>query len=163
MGVVAGIATLLGIKETNETYFDDDDYLDEDIPEEKKPSKKAEKVEETESKPVVKKATFSSAMKERKIRDDGMEVCVFKPTCVADSREIVTTLRSDRIVTLNLEGIDIDIAQRILDYVGGATFAMDGNLQKLSQYMFLITPATVSVSGDMQNSQDEDSLDDSLR
>ena len=81
----------------------------------------------------------------------GMEVCVIKPTAVDDSREITETLLSNRTVILNLEGIDLDIAQRIIDFTSGATFAIDGNLQKISNYIFLVTPRNVDISGDLQD------------
>ena len=51
-----------------------------------------------------------------------MEVCVIKPTSVEDSREITETLLSGRTVILNLEGLDLEIAQRIIDFTSGATF-----------------------------------------
>ena len=62
----------------------------------------------------------------------GMEVCVVKPISVDDSREITETLLSGRTVILNLEGMDLEIAQRIIDFISGATFAISGNLQKIS-------------------------------
>ena len=45
-----------------------------------------------------------------------MEVCVVKPTSVDDSREITETLLAGRTVILNLEGMDLEIAQRIIDF-----------------------------------------------
>ena len=81
----------------------------------------------------------------------GMEVCVIKPTSVEDAREITETLLANRTVVLNLEGLDVDIAQRIIDFTSGSTFAISGNLQKISRYIFIITPASVDISGDFQN------------
>lgn len=81
----------------------------------------------------------------------GMEVCVIKPTSVEDAREITETLLSNRTVVLNVEGLDIDIAQRIIDFTAGSCFAISGNLQKISNYIFIITPASVDISGDFQN------------
>jgi cell division inhibitor SepF len=81
----------------------------------------------------------------------GMEVCVIKPTNVDDSREVTETLLSGRTVILNLEGLDLEVAQRLIDFTSGATFAIDGNLQKISNYIFLITPANVDISGDLQD------------
>lgn len=66
----------------------------------------------------------------------GMEVCVIKPTNVDDSREVTETLLSGRTVILNLEGLDLEVAQRLIDFTSGATFAIDGNLQKISNYIF---------------------------
>ena len=80
-----------------------------------------------------------------------MEVCVIKPTSVEDSREITETLLSGRTVILNLEGLDLEIAQRIIDFTSGATFAISGNLQKISNYIFLVTPTNVDISGDLQD------------
>lgn len=81
----------------------------------------------------------------------GMEVCVVKPTSVEDAREITETLLANRTVVLNLEGLDIDIAQRIIDFTSGSCFAISGNLQKISHYIFIITPPSVDVSGDFQD------------
>ncbi len=80
-----------------------------------------------------------------------MEVCVIKPTSVDDAREITETLLSGRTVILNLEGLDLEVAQRIIDFTSGATFAISGNLQKISNYIFLVTPTNVDISGDLQD------------
>ncbi|MBQ4560169.1 MAG: cell division protein SepF [Tyzzerella sp.] len=84
-------------------------------------------------------------------RRASMEVCVIKPTVVDDAREITETLLSGRTVILNLEGLDLEIAQRIIDFTSGATFAINGNLQKISNYIFLVTPTNVDISGDLQD------------
>ena len=78
-----------------------------------------------------------------------MEVCVIKPTSMEDAREITETLLSNRTVVLNMEGLDM--AQRIIDFASGSCFAINGNLQKIANYIFIITPATVDISGDFQN------------
>ena len=81
---------------------------------------------------------------------NGMEVCVIKPTSVDDGREITETLLANRTVVLNLEGLDVNIAQRIIDFASGSTYAIGGSLQKISQYIFILTPASVDISGDIQ-------------
>ena len=80
-----------------------------------------------------------------------MEVCVIKPTSVEDAREITETLLDGRTVILNLEGLDLEIAQRIIDFTSGAAYAISGNLQKISNYIFLVTPTNVDISGDLQD------------
>lgn len=54
-------------------------------------------------------------------------------------------------VVLNLEGIDVDIAQRIIDFCCGACYCMSGSLQKVSSYIFILTPSSVEISGDIQD------------
>ena len=101
----------------------------------------------------IKKATpkVVPARSRKSVSAAGMEVCVIKPTSVEDAREITDTLLANRTVVLNLEGLDVDIAQRIIDFTSGSTYAISGNLQKISRYIFIITPASVDVSGDFQS------------
>ena len=84
-------------------------------------------------------------------RKSNMEVCVIKPTSVDDTREITETLLGGSTIILNLEGMDLEIAQRIIDFTAGSTFAIDGKLQKISNFIFLVTPTNVDISGDLQD------------
>ena len=82
-----------------------------------------------------------------------MEVCVIRPTSFEDSREISETLLANRMVILNMEGMDTGVAQRIIDFVSGSCYALDGELQQISNCIFLVTPHSVGVSGDLQELQ----------
>ena len=86
----------------------------------------------------------------RRNSDNGMEVCVIRPHTMEDAREITETLLANCTVVLNLENLELDIAQRIIDFASGSCYAIDGNLQKISSYIFIITPSTVDISGDFQ-------------
>ena len=133
-----------------EDDFYDDDYYDEPEPVKKSLPVKEDTVAEEDKavKKVMPKVTPMRQM--RKMSDSGMEVCVIKPTTVEDAREITETLLANRTVVLNLEGLDVEIAQRIIDFTSGSCFAISGNLQKISHYIFIITPASVDISGDFQ-------------
>lgn len=89
---------------------------------------------------------------------NGMEVCVIKPTSIEDEIEITDTLLNGRTVIINMEGIDIELAQRIIDFTSGSTYAIHGNLQKISTYIFLATPNGIDISGDIQNLMETFSL-----
>ena len=89
-------------------------------------------------------------MRQPKKGADGMEVCVIKPVNVEDSREITDTLLSDRTVVLNLEGLDLDVSQRIFDFASGACCAVRGQLDKISNYIFVLTPHDVDITGEFQ-------------
>ncbi len=80
----------------------------------------------------------------------GMEVCVIRPHTMEDAREITETLLAECTVVLNVEGLELELAQRIIDFASGSCYAIDGNLQKISSYIFIITPASVDISGDFQ-------------
>lgn len=81
-----------------------------------------------------------------------MGVCVVKPTNVEDGQVIIDTLLQNRTVVVNLEGIGIDTAQRIMDITFGANVALDGHLQQISKNIFIVTPRSVDISGDFTES-----------
>lgn len=83
-------------------------------------------------------------------RGSGMEVCVIRPKNMEDAREVTETLLDDCTVVLNMEGIDFELAQRIIDFACGSCYAIHGKLQKISNYIFIITPQSVDISGDFQ-------------
>lgn len=127
--------------------YDDSDYVVEEEPVNMK--KEAAPVEDDRPKrSSVNKV--SSISRSKKAQGNGMEVCVIKPTSVDDGREITETLLANRTVVLNLEGLDVNIAQRIIDFASGSTYAIGGSLQKISHYIFILTPASVDISGDIQ-------------
>ncbi|WP_036609119.1 cell division protein SepF [Oribacterium sp. P6A1] len=80
-----------------------------------------------------------------------MEVTMIKPTSMDDSRDICNYLLDGKTVVLNMEGLHMEIAQRIIDFTSGAAYSMEGNLQKISNYIFIVTPSMVELSGDFQN------------
>lgn len=164
MGVMDKFLNYMKLNDADEDDgYDEDYYLDEPA-EPKQPSvvKRmnvvSEEPEETE-RPVLRKvqqpASKITQMRQTSSRKvptgSGMEVCVMKPTSIEDAREITDTLLSNRTVVLNLEGIDVDVAQRIIDFTSGSCYAIGGNLQKISHYIFIITPASVDISGDFQD------------
>ncbi len=152
MGVMDKFLNYMKLTEDDDDYYDDDYYDEEPEEKPKKITPVKESVrEEPEEKPR-KSSSKVTPMRQspRKIMGNGMEVCVIKPTTVEDGREITETLLANRTVVLNLEGLDVEIAQRIIDFTSGSTFAISGNLQKISHYIFIVTPASVDISGDFQ-------------
>lgn len=101
-------------------------------------------------KSVVKPQPKSKISPMRQKRSGGMEVCVIRPKSMEDAREITETLLEECTVVLNMEGLDLEIAQRIIDFASGSCYAVHGNLQKISNYIFIITPESVDISGDFQ-------------
>ena len=154
MSVMDKFINAMKLNPEGDDYYDDDDFYD-DEPEQpaRKPGLVKDEALDTDDKPIKKyspKVTPMGARQIKKMPGTGMEVCVIKPTTVEEAREITETLLANRTVVLNLEGLDVDIAQRIIDFTSGSCFAISGNLQKISHYIFIITPASVDISGDFQ-------------
>ena len=143
------------MKYDDEDDYDEDGYYDDDY-EDKAPrsvNKRAVKAQTLDDDDDIKKAAPARTTPRtgrNRMMSNGMEVCVIKPTSVEDAREITDTLLENHTVLLNMEGLDVDMAQRIIDFTSGSTYAISGNLQKISHYIFILTPKNVDVSGDFQ-------------
>ena len=120
-----------------------DDLDDDDLPAAPKPRKRFGGLS------ADKNESPSSRQLKKQYSEAGMEVCIIKPTSVNDAREVTDTLLANSTVVLNLEGLDVEIAQRIIDFTSGSCYAVHGNVMKISHYIFVITPANVDVSGDI--------------
>ena len=154
MGVMDKFLNYMKLNEDDEEYDTDDDYIDEEDDEYVEPAgKKAYKEPEEDKqarKPLAKVTPLPKASAKRMQNSSGMEVCVFKPASVEDAREITETLLANRTVVLNLEGLDVDIAQRIIDFTSGSCYAMSGHIEKISNFIFIIAPQSIEISGDFE-------------
>ncbi|MEE1113986.1 MAG: cell division protein SepF [Eubacterium sp.] len=134
----------------------DEEEEEEDFPVRKSEPKQVQTPKYTaaprQTKPVAPAAKVTPMRRASKNSSMGsMEVCVIKPTKVEDYREIADTLLSNCTVVLNLEGLDVELAQRIIDFSSGSCYAINGGLQKVSSYIFILTPSNVEISGDIQD------------
>ena len=151
----------LNIMKLNDDDYDDDYYDDDEFVDDYEPPRSRRQIfSKEEAEPLPEESRRERSIHTSKVTPmrspsrkitSGMEVCVIKPSSVDDSREICETLLTNRTVILNLEGMDVELAQRIIDFISGAAFAISGNLQRISNYIFLVTPANVDISGDLQD------------
>jgi len=148
MGAFDKILGMLKIDE-NEDY---DDYYDDNESDDKKsviPLPKTDTPEE--DKPQRKIQRNPGGKNKRGMLGGDMEVVRVEPKSIEDGRRISDLLLNNKVVFLDLEGVENSLAQRVVDFTSGATYAIDGTLQQMSNHTFVIAPPAVNVSGDFQN------------
>ena len=141
-------------KKSEEDDFDDfDEEPAAPAPKQSVKSVSTPKVSVKQDKPVRSTSSKITPMRSsrRSAQAANMEVCVIRPTSMEDTREIADTLVDNSTVVLNLEGIDMELAQRIIDFTSGACYSLGGSLQKVSSYIFILGPYNVDITGDLQN------------
>ncbi|WP_218079407.1 cell division protein SepF [Anthocerotibacter panamensis] len=74
------------------------------------------------------------------------EVFVIEPKSFEDAPQLIQYLRERKSLVLNLTMIDAEQAQRTVDFVAGATYALDGHQERLGDGIFLFTPSSVLIS-----------------
>lgn len=81
------------------------------------------------------------------------EVMVIEPRTFNEAMEIVEHLRGRKSVLLNLHLLDNETSQRIVDFLSGATHAIDGHQQRIGDGVFLFAPATVTIMAESSSSK----------
>ena len=81
------------------------------------------------------------------------KVVITQPEAYEDVEEIGEYLKQRKSVIVNLESINKDDGKRILDFLSGASFALEGSIQKVSNLIYLITPKTVEIQNDVERAQ----------
>lgn len=152
---------------TEEDDFEEDDFDYEEererkrLEREQKKASKAEQSKPYESEIKVNQATDTKKEKVTRMERTtlnkvvpirttakGLEVCIMKPTTFEDSQEICDTLLTGRATVINLEGFDDKLAQRTMDFISGAVYAINGKLHRISNCIFIVSPDTIDISGD---------------
>jgi cell division inhibitor SepF len=80
---------------------------------------------------------------------------VTEPESFDDIPVILDHLKKRRPVIVRLSGIDKELARRILDFAGGATYALNGSMQKVSEGVFLFTPSNFEIGIDLQQADEK--------
>ena len=80
-----------------------------------------------------------------------LKVVVVQPVTFEDSKEIADHLKTKKPIVVNLENIDRDVAKQIIDFLSGAVYALDGNIQRISNGIFLIVPYNMGIMGDFKD------------
>lgn len=80
-----------------------------------------------------------------------LKLVVMSPESFEDARDIANHLKNKKPVVINLESVDRNISQKIVDFLSGAVYALDGNIQKVSNGIFLIAPYNVGIMGDFKD------------
>ena len=83
-----------------------------------------------------------------------LQVVVMKPEHYENVKEIANHLLARKTVLLNLERANRDTARRLVDFLAGVAFAIGGQLNRVADNNFIITPRNVDVAGDNDLAED---------
>ena len=133
--------SLIGLEDADE----EEEVLEEDEVEEKKASKAAPApVRKAQPRrDATRPATGSEARRPEDMAD--MKMVVFHPVAYDDAQQIADNLKGHRPIIVNMEELDGATAQRVLDFLLGAVYALDGTISKISRGIFLVAPQNCDV------------------
>ena len=83
------------------------------------------------------------------------EVVLFRPLSFNDTSKAADDLRNRKAVVLNLENVDKAMSRRVVDFLSGCVYAVDGSVKKIAQSAYLFCPHNMDVVGDLESLQAE--------
>lgn len=172
------VTSALGFsKSYDEDYDDYDDYEEDEIEEAPKPvsrasgssreysSRSSSRYEAPSYEPVRREVSrvaysgstsvssgYSRARSSKVVNLNAnvqMEVVVSSPETMEEAKEIAQHMKEKKPVVINLEFVDQPIAQRITDFLCGCCHALNGNVQRIADKIFMIAPDNVDFAGDL--------------
>ena len=97
----------------------------------------------------ARRAAKPKAQRERVVNFGGSEqqVILFNPKSFDEAGELVSHLHQGRSVVMTLEGLPTDMARRLLDFLSGITFALQGKITPVSAKTYFVTPHNIDILG----------------
>ena len=149
------------VKKFAQPYSDDeyDDYDDEmdGYEEEEAPRRSHASVSDSTAEaapaPAAKSGNFSGQV--LNINSGRQEVVLFRPTTFNDTSKAADDLRDKKAIIVNMENVDKALARRVVDFLSGCAYSLDGKVNKIAQSTYLFVPHCMDVVGDLEAAQAE--------
>jgi len=87
-----------------------------------------------------------------------VKIVVMEPSLYEEVQGMVEHLKNKRAVVTNLEGTSPEVAKQIIDFLSGAIYALEGNLYKIREAVFIATPNNVEISAEQRKELQERAL-----
>ena len=113
-----------------------------------------EEQEELEDKRLFGKRSKILAMPQ----NQSVKMVISQPTTFEQSEEICSFLKEKKSVIVNLEYVNKDVARRIVDFISGGVYALNGHIQKISNSIFLIAPVNYEITNEMAREEIKNKL-----
>ena len=155
------------VKKFAQPYADDeyDEYEDEEMTEgfeeEAEPvARPARRPEPRHESPAAERSEAGFSGKVLTMNSNKPSVVLFRPTSFNEATKAADDLRQRKAVIVNLENVDAAMARRVVDFLSGCAYALDGKVKKIALATYLFCPHSMDVMGDLETLQAE--LEDSM-
>lgn len=91
-------------------------------------------------------------------QNQSVKMVISQPTTFEQSEEICSFLKEKKSVIVNLEYVNKDVARRIVDFISGGVYALNGHIQKISNSIFLIAPVNYEITNEMAREEIKNKL-----
>ena len=113
---------------------------------------------EVEDKKIFGRKNKVVQMQQAQSQPNAIKMVISQPTSFEQSDEICSFLKERKSVIVNLEYVNKEVARRIVDFISGGVYALDGHIQKISNSIFLIAPTNYEITNEMAREEMKNKL-----
>ena len=149
------------VKKFTQTYsedeFDGEDGYGDELYEDDEPMITANRRADADSAmpSTGKSESGSFSSKVLNMNSNKPSVVLFRPTSFGDASKAADDLREKKAVIVNMENVDRGVSRRVVDFLSGCAYALDGKVKKIAQSTYLFCPNSMDVAGDLEAIQVE--------
>ena len=138
---------LFGMDSAEPEEYEDEDIYDYD-----------NEQEEEEDKKRFGRKNNNKVVNMQQSQPNAIKMVISQPTTFEQSDEICSFLKERKSVIVNLEYVNKDVARRIVDFISGGVYALDGYIQKVSNSIFLVAPSNYEITNEMAREEIKNKL-----
>ena len=138
---------LFGMDSAEPEEYDDENIYDYDNEE-----------DEVEDKKIFGRKNNNKVVNIPQAQGQAIKMVISQPTTFEQSDEICSFLKEKKSVIVNLEYVNKDVARRIVDFISGGVYALDGYIQKVSNSIFLVAPSNYEITNEMAREEMKNKL-----
>ena len=138
---------LFGMDQAEQEDYEDEDVYDYENEDE----------EEVEDKKIFGRRN-NKVVNMPQSQSQAIKMVISQPTIFEQSDEICSFLKEKKSVIVNLEYVNKDVARRIVDFISGGVYALDGYIQKVSNSIFLVAPSNYEITNEMAREEMKNKL-----
>ena len=105
--------------------------------------------EEIEDKKLFGRKNNNKVVSMPQTQSQAIKLVISQPTTFEQSEEICKFLKEKKSIIVNLEYVNKEVARRIVDFISGGVYALDGYIQKVSNSIFLVAPSNYEITNEM--------------
>lgn len=139
---------LFGMDSAEPEGYEDENIYDYDNNEE----------EETEDNKKIFGRKNNKVVNMPQAQGQAIKMVISQPTTFEQSDEICSFLKEKKSIIVNLEYVNKDVARRIVDFISGGVYALDGYIQKVSNSIFLVAPSNYEITNEMAREEIKNKL-----
>lgn len=133
----------------DDEYGDEDDYYYEEEQPAKQETYSPEPSITSRRKAAPQRESKVVSMNDNRsntVADRDMKMVIFKPSSYDETESVIDSLRARKPIVVNLDEINPAVAQRILDFISGAVYALNGDIRRAARNIFVVAPSNIEIA-----------------